>query len=764
MPRLIVKIKHVKASKSVRGYVNYVATREGVDKTVNLNVLIGKPTKKQMEFIDKMLEESPDVMDSFEYEDYILNPTKQNASALITVIAESNPELFDSREQYLNYIATRPNVEKVSEHGLFGKKNEINLAEVKNEIADLNSVIWTPIVSLQREDAYRLGYDNADMWRDLIRSKQLQMAEIFGIPANDFNWYGAFHNEAGHPHLHMVVYSTGSKRGFITEEKIEKIKSMLANEIFKNDMYELYDNKTQAREKISDEIKARLKVIAERIRDRDFSDSEVCDMLKQFSEKLKLQKGKKLYGYLPSKMKKEVDEIFKKISEDDDIQEMYKEWCDLQTQLLRIYHDKEIIFPELYENEEFRKLKNAIVKEADLIGKTLGYIEEPDAVEKPTELDENDEYSPIELTTKSSQVAKKREPDLEVEKENKVEGIAVSDTYICDYRSKYRTARWLLYSKKDYEKAFESLKEEAKIGNVPAILDLAKMYQSGLFVNQDDEMAERLFKVAHEGFETLEENETSDFYEYQIAKLYAMKSSFQNQREAIKWFELSAKKGNSFAMFSLANIYFYGNGTEQDIRKAFEFYNKSAKKGCTHSYYRLAEMYRKGLGCDVDVRLAGRWYAEMLKFYSLNPDKRDSRSDYRIGRLYEKGWGTDADINKAKKYYLSACRDNNADAEFAMARINYREGNEEECLKFVELAEEHGNEHAREWYENVKAYQNQYYQQTIIESTAQLFCRLATIIENDTDKKTEGFNKTIVDSKERKRIIKKKQSLGIKMG
>ena len=60
---------------------------------------------------------------------------------------------------------------------------------------------------------------------------------------------------------------------------------------------------------------------------------------------------------------------------------------------------------------------------------------------------------------------------------------------------------------------------------------------------------------------------TSDFYEYQIAKLYAMKSSFQNQREARKWFELSAKKGNSFAMFSLANIYFYGNGIEQDMRK-----------------------------------------------------------------------------------------------------------------------------------------------------------------------------------------------------
>lgn len=51
----------------------------------------------------------------------------------------------------------------------------------------------------------------------------------------------------------------------------------------------------------------------------------------------------------------------------------------------------------------------------------------------------------------------------------------------------------------------------------------------------------------------------------------------------------------------------------------------------------------------------------------------------------------------------------------------------------------------------------------VISSAANLFCRLASIIENDTERKTEGFYKTIVDSKERKYIIRKKQSLGMKM-
>ena len=285
MPKIIVKIKHLKTSKSVGNFVNYIAKRDSVDMSLNQKVLIGKPTKKQIDFIDKTLREYPDGEDSFEYEEYKNKPTKQTASNLITHLSETNPEVFENNEIYLNYIATRPNVELVSEHGLFGNEDDIELAEVRNKIVNSKSVIWTPIISLKPEDAIRLGYDKADAWRELIRSKQMDLAEIFNIPLEDFNWYGAFHNEAGHPHLHMVVYSSGSKRGFINENRIEKVKSLLANEIFRDEMYELYDSKSHARDKISDEAKKKLQEIGDIIRKKDFSDSEVCGMLDERGRK-----------------------------------------------------------------------------------------------------------------------------------------------------------------------------------------------------------------------------------------------------------------------------------------------------------------------------------------------------------------------------------------------------------------------------------------------------------------------------------------------
>ena len=57
MPKIIVKIKHLKTSKSVGNFVNYIAKRDSVDMSLNQKVLVGKPTKKQVDFIDKMLEE-----------------------------------------------------------------------------------------------------------------------------------------------------------------------------------------------------------------------------------------------------------------------------------------------------------------------------------------------------------------------------------------------------------------------------------------------------------------------------------------------------------------------------------------------------------------------------------------------------------------------------------------------------------------------------------------------------------------------------------
>ena len=760
MPKIIVKIKHLKTSKSVGNFVNYIAKRDSVDMSLNQKVLVGKPTKKQVDFIDKMLEEYPDGAESFEYEEYKNNPTKQTASNLITHLSETNPESFESNEIYLNYIATRPKVEMISEHGLFGNEDEINLADARNEIINSKSVIWTPIVSLKSEDAIRLGYDKADAWRELIRSKQMDLAEIFNIPLEDFNWYGAFHNEAGHPHLHMVVYSSGSKRGFINETRIEKVKSLLTNEIFKDEMYELYDSKSHARDKISDEAKKKLHAIGDSIRKNDFSNSEVCSLLDVLSQRLLLCKGKKTYAYLPKEEKQIVDEIFRKLAENEEIKNMYDEWCSLQQRIVGFYHDKQIEFPPLVENKEFKKIKNAIVSEAVNLGNNLFFDKEADKKTEEKNKEEDTDYSPDRMEF----AEKKSETGLLTEQEQEILGFDIQSRYICDFKNGMKNAKTQLYNKKNYEEAYNAMVSQVKRGNVPAMFELAKMYQSGLCVDKDDKKMNLLYKKALEGYLKLEEKTPSDFYEYQIGRIYTLETENQDMGKAIEWFENSAENGNKFAMFSLANIYYYGNGTEVDYFKAFNYYKESADKGCTHSYYRLGYMFRNGMGCVKNTKESDVWFAKMISLYSSDKKLQNGFNCYRLGQLYEKGWGTEIDFEKAKEYYLIASKDENSNAEFALARIYFKEGNEEECLKYVELAEEHGNEYAREWYENVKAYQNQYYQQTIIESTAQLFCRLASIIENDTDKKTEGFNKTIVDSKERKRIIKKKQSLGIKMG
>lgn len=767
MPKIIVKIPHIKAEKSVSGFVEYIANRDGVDKSLSRQVVVLKPTDRQKEYINELLKLCPDAKESYEYEDYIENPTRQNASAFISIIAEQNPQLFADKETYINYIATRPNVEKNGEHGLFGADDKTDLAKVKEEISNHDGVIWTPIVSLRREDAVRLGYDNAEMWQELIKSKQMGLAETFGIPYEDFVWYAAFHNEGHHPHLHMVVYSANSKRGFIQEKDIEKVKSILTNEIFKSDMYELYDAKTQAREKISDESRKKLDELADAIRTKDCSESDVCKMLLSLAFKLKNIKGKKVYGYLPKGLKNEVDDIVKSLAEDDDIQNLYKEWCSIQRKIVNVYRDSEVELPNLWENKEFKKIRNAVIAEAVKLGNSRSFFD--------AQMDEAIKDSKDEFENEVNAEMYEDEPSFETEQEpvfaessestseNPLD-FNIPQTVCCDYRHPYKLARWLLYHEKNYEAAHRALVEQVRNGNVPAMFDLGKMYQSNLYVEQDGTKAEYLFKHALSGYILLEKAEASDFFEYQIGRMYSLKTTFQDYTEARKWFEISAEQGNAYAMFALGNIYYYGNGIEIDYEKAFDYLHQSAEKHCVHSYFRLGYMLIKGIGCEENIKESDKWFAKMISHYSGCIGKEDAMNCYRLGQLYEKGWGCERNIPKAIQYYEEACESNNANAEFALGRIYLMQGDEKRGEEYINRAVEHGSEYAGEWYQNWKEYQKDIHMQDAAHSAVNLFCRLASLIEDDTKQKIDGHNKTIVDSKERKELIKKKRRLGIKMG
>ena len=103
---------------------------------------------------------------------------------------------------------------KHGEHGLFGAEDAVDLEKTLGELKAHEGNVWTIIYSLRREDAARLGYDNAASWRALLRSKQAGFAEAMQIPPSQLRWYAAFHDEGDHPHIHMMLWSDDPKCGF----------------------------------------------------------------------------------------------------------------------------------------------------------------------------------------------------------------------------------------------------------------------------------------------------------------------------------------------------------------------------------------------------------------------------------------------------------------------------------------------------------------------------------------------------------------------
>ena len=306
MPRLILKCPYLKGSRGAarRGnYLRYIATRKGVELT-------------------------------------------------------QGEESLPGREGYLQYIAQRPHVQRVGRHGLFSASDKpISLSNAAEELSQHSGNVWTPILSLRREDAARLGYDHWEQWQALLRAHAPEVAEAMKIPFSDFRWYAAFHNEGHHPHVHMVCYSADPSKGYLTKEGLAQMRSVLARDIFRQDLTEIYKRQTQSREDLVRESQTALRDAIRKIREGPSKSSDLEPLLLQLAEKLSATGGKKQYGYLKAPVKKLVDEIVEELAKDPAVSEAYRHWYDLREEVLRTYRDD---LPEripLSGQKEFRQIK-----------------------------------------------------------------------------------------------------------------------------------------------------------------------------------------------------------------------------------------------------------------------------------------------------------------------------------------------------------------------------------------------------------------------
>ena len=271
---------------------------------------------------------------------------------------------------YLDYIGTRPRVEKNGAHGLFSDDDvPLNMDTERERLNRHDGTVHTLIVSLSREDAEATGFNCAARWRSFMRSQKLALARQFDIPPESLRWYGAFHNEGTHPHIHVLLYSDDpSHPGYLKRRGLEQIKRDFATEIFRHELDSIYAEQTKRRNELTQIARDEIKDLVAEIRSGNGIDPELARRMRELSEKLKTVKGKKVYGYLPPEVKKQVNEIIDLLAEDERVKRLYDLWYECRTAILKSYTKHIPPQKPLSEEETFKPIRNEVIREALKIG------------------------------------------------------------------------------------------------------------------------------------------------------------------------------------------------------------------------------------------------------------------------------------------------------------------------------------------------------------------------------------------------------------
>ena len=563
MAKLVQKSGYIKSGKA-SGYMRYIATREGVEKLAGN----GAVTKGQRELIQKLLTDFPDAVELFEYEDYCKTPTLGTASAFISMALDANLHEIDSESGYMQYIATRPHVQKRGAHGLFSSATAVDLTSAMSELEAHEGNVWTIIYSLRREDAVRLEYDNADAWRTLLMENAPTLAKSMKISLDNFHWYAAFHDEGHHPHIHMMVWSDDPKEGFLTKDGIAAMRSKLTNAIFRDEMQQIYERKDVA---YSDLVEAAQNAMREMI---SRMQNQICDSpiiennMRQLVQALETTTGKKQYGYLKKPLKQLVDTIVDVLAELPEVSECYEVWNQIHEELNECYgHSTPWERIPLSQRKEFRKIKNDIIREAENIRLGLPTFEDERMQDEPEPENQKEEHQSYSVYEQAQRYRAAK--------------AVLQDIYALDAEHA------------EAVKALERLWEE---GYTVAAHQLGKFYRDDLSTLRDHEKAEEWFRRSAEA--------DNDFSEYALGKLLLTQKRWE---EALGWLGKAADHGNQFARYRLGKIYLAGESVPKDVAKALAYLTASADQGNQFAQYTLGKLYLLGRDVPPDREQAREW-------------------------------------------------------------------------------------------------------------------------------------------------------------
>lgn len=648
MPRLIFKCPYIKGGTSaacahLENYVQYMATRNGVER-IDPGRDGWQATKRQKEMIKQILRDFPLSRGIFEYEDYLVTPTRSNASEFITRALEDNYDRIAKMDNYLNYIATRPRAQRIGSHGLFtGAEDSLVLAQIAEAVAMHPGNVWLPIISLRREDAARLGYDKADEWKALLSKYAMDMAEAMKIPWEDFRWYAAFHDEAHHPHVHMVCFSADPSKGFLTKQGIAQIKSGLAKEIFRQDLTELYQKQTQRRNELNTDAQASLRGVIEEMQSGNIQNAHIEERLQYLADRLRFLSGKKQYGYLKAPLKAVVDEIVDELAKDPRVASAYNLWYELREDVLRTYKDD---LPErlpLSEQKEFKRLKNLVIEEAVKLGQRQ-------QVFHPDDIQDDDPAEQAEAASSFAGEQAKQTKGHSPDESNAGQGFA---QYALG--KKYRDGQGV---ERNIQKAVELFTLAAKQGNSFAAFALGKMYLSNdASLPRDEATALNWITYASE--------RGNQFAQCYLGKLLLKGADGipQDTNAALRWLRASVDQGNVYAEYALAMAYLKGKIVPKDALKALELLRHASSQDHQFAQYQLGKMLLQGEEAPKDVAAAVHWL-------TVSAMHGNQYAQYALGKLYLLGKDVEKDKASAAKWFQMAADQGNEYAQYFLKHMD----------------------------------------------------------------------------------------------
>ena len=451
-------------------------------------------------------------------------------------------ESGQSRGGYAHYIGTREGVEilrsgmagyigeRRGSHGLFSDVGvDVSLSKISEEIDNHPGNVWGFIISLRREDAERVGYNSAEQWVNLLRSRRNIIAKEMGIAPSSLRWVAAYHNKETNPHVHMMVWSSRPQEPYLSREGIHNIKKTLASDIFRQEHLQIYKKQTEARDDIKTSCRNRIEALVTEIRSGKHAFSpEIIMKMQLLSEKLQRHKGKKVYGYLDKNTKELVKDIVRLLGADEQISAMYDAWHSYKCEIVRTYTDEVPDKIPIEDNEEFKSIRNAVVKSAAEI------------------------YSP------SAQPEREIDYDYSELKERKNDFDFLS--FHADFRDDpmlfYRLGRYYFEKTDDMENAEWWLRKAAERGLELAAYLVYKAYRDGKFTDKPSDKLRYLRMAVDKNF---------GYAEYEYAK-YLMDKSPEDAKE---YFKRAASHGSFQAEYTYGKMLF-DEGKREEAREWFE--------------------------------------------------------------------------------------------------------------------------------------------------------------------------------------------------